>query len=74
MQILMTSSEKSRLGLDTRWGIVAHKLGICFKFCELENSKDLDSIAWRWRYEVQDEKKFFIACIKHGINYEKINI
>lgn len=56
------------MGLDTRWGIVAYKLGICFKFCDLEKSKDLDSIIWR--YEIKDEKKFFIACIKYGINYK----
>ena len=69
MQILITSQEKLRIGLNGPISKITDKFGVAFEYCDIQNSIDLYNLTWR--YKVQDEKKFLLACIKHGIIYKR---
>ena len=69
MDILITSQEKLRIGLNGPLSKVVDKFGVAFELCDIENSVDLHNLIWR--YKVVDEKKFLLTCIEHGLIYQE---
>ena len=69
MDILITSSEKDRLGINGSLVETEEKFGVVFQYCDINNSTDLYNLIFR--YKVLDQKKFLLTCIEHGLIYKE---
>lgn len=69
--ITISDRERTRIGLNGTKEYTHKTFGLRFSVADTVNFVDLNNL--NYVYHISNEKRFFLAVVKHGIIFRKMN-